>query len=306
MSDTTKLAKPLFEPKEKREVRTAPVSKLFVGELNERIEVGDLTALAESIRQVGVLEPLLVRPIAEGQKFEVIAGRRRFEAAKMAGLQQIPVIIKDMDDLTALRASFDENEARKSANPVEQGAQCSKLLLRLQDIREVADTIGRSTQWVKSRIEAYDLHRATSQVITSKGPRGMIEGISSPGLGIIDTSMVQSTLRAPSVQRYIMRKPDTERGTVRQTLAKNLAEAITTVDPSKKSKLISEFKRDPEQDVKLLADRLSKEPSGLKLSLYFPPELARNVQDLAEREGLRPAKWVQEVVEEKVRQKKVP
>src|SRR2546422_3327772 len=171
-SAETELKKPLLEPKEKRDVKTIALDKLFVGELNERMEVGDLTGLVSSIKQVGILEPLLVRPVAD--KFEIICGRRRFEAAKLAGVPFAPSHIKDMNDLDALQASYAENENRQSATPVEQGYQCYKLLQRLQDIKEVADLLGKTPQWVKGRIEAYDLHNITAVAVSAKGPRGII------------------------------------------------------------------------------------------------------------------------------------
>lgn len=125
----------------------------------------------------------------------------------------------------------------------------------------------------------------------------MTDGVSKAGLGILDSSLVHSALRSQSVARYVMRQPEGKRDTIRRSLAQSLSNAVVMVDPAKKGKLISEFRKSPEQDIAALADKLSKEPSGLKLSVYFPPELASEVQDEAEREGVRPAKWVQELVQ---------
>src|SRR5207249_8868235 len=108
--------KPVFPEKEARQTRNVRLDKLFFGELNERLEPGDLEGLAKSISQVGVLEPLLVRPV--GDRFEIIAGGRRYRAAEKAGLQAVPCQIKELDDIQALQASFQENEERKSASPL--------------------------------------------------------------------------------------------------------------------------------------------------------------------------------------------
>jgi len=286
--------KPLLEPKEKREIRSLPMDKLFVGELNERIDVGDLTGLIASIKQVGILEPLLVRPV--GEKFEVIYGRRRLEAARTAGLTHAPCQIKDMNDVEALQASYAENEQRQSATPVEQGYQCYKLLQRLPDINEVADLLGKTPAWVKGRIEAYEIHKVTSSVIAAKGPRGIVEGIGTPGIGLVDATTIHSVLRSKSVGRYLGRQPEDQRSKRREDLAKNLVETVRTIEPAKKGKLIAEFKKDPSQDIKALAEKISNEPRGLKLSIYFPPEVATFVEELSEEAGLAPSVWVRNAV----------
>jgi len=91
------LKKPILKPGEKRVIKNIPVNKLFVGELNERIDVGDLTGLTASIKQVGILEPLLVRPV--GDKFEIICGRRRFEAATLISRpSKHPMLRMNTDD----------------------------------------------------------------------------------------------------------------------------------------------------------------------------------------------------------------
>ena len=290
----TELKKPLLEPKEKRDVKTIALDKLFVGELNERMEVGDLTGLVSSIKQVGILEPLLVRPVAD--KFEIICGRRRFEAAKLAGVPFAPSHIKDMNDLDALQASYAENENRQSATPVEQGYQCYKLLQRLQDIKEVADLLGKTSQWVKGRIEAYDLHSITAVAVASKGPRGMVEGPGASGIGLVDATLIQGALRSRTVERALSRVPEESRAPKARALAKELAEAIRTIDPVKKGKLISEFRRDPLQDIRALSDKITREPKGLKLSVYFPPEVGTFIEEMAEETGLSPSVWVRNKV----------
>lgn len=286
--------KPLLEPKEKREIKNIALDKLFVGELNERIEVGDLTGLVASIKQVGILEPLLARPV--GDKFEIIYGRRRFEAAKMAGVPAAPCHVKDMNDVEALQASYAENEQRQSATPVEQGYQCYKLLQRLRDINEVSDLLGKTPAWVKGRIEAYEVHKVTSAVVAAKGPRGIVEGIGPPGIGLVDATTIHSALRSKSVERHLSRQPEDQRSKRREEVAKNLVEAIRTIEPSKRGKLIAEFKKDPSQDMKALTDKLAHEPKGLKLSVYFPPEVARFVEELSEKAGLAPSMWLRNTV----------
>jgi len=286
--------KPILEPRERREVKNISLDKLFVGELNERIDVGDLTGLSSSIKNVGILEPLLVRPV--GEKFEIICGRRRLEAAKIAGISYAPCHVRDMNDVEALQASYNENEHRQSATPIEQGYQCYKLLQRLRDIKEVADLLGKTPVWIKGRIDAYEIHSVTSAVIVAKGPRGVIEGIGSSGIGLVDATSVHSALRSKSVERYLTRLPEEQKGDRTRDMAKNLVEAMRTIDPVKKGKFLAEFRKDPSQDVKALAEKIAHEPKGLKVSVYFPPEVGRFVEELSDEAGLSPSVWVRNKV----------
>lgn len=256
--------------------------------------MGDLTGLSSSIKEVGILEPLLVRPV--GEKFEIICGRRRFEAAKTADITHAPCHIKDMNDVEALQASYNENEHRQSATPVEQGYQCYKLLQRIRDINEVADLLGKTNAWVKSRIEAYELHNVTSAVISAKGPRGIVEGIGAAGIGLVDATQIHGALRSKSVGRYLSRLPEEQKSERRQNIAKDLVEAIRMIDPDKKGKFINEFKKDPSQDLKALTEKLTHEPKGLKISVYFPPEVGRFVEELSYDAGLAPSIWVRNTV----------
>src|SRR6058998_2268318 len=147
----------VFRDREGRQVKNIRLDRLFFGELNERLEPGDLEGLSRSIKQVGVLEPLLVRPV--GDRYEIIAGGRRYRAAADAGLLSVPCQIKELDDVQALQASFQENEERKSASPLEYGLLCWKLANRSESLKEVADLLGKTQSWVESRINAYELYR---------------------------------------------------------------------------------------------------------------------------------------------------
>lgn len=294
-STASEAKKPIIEEKERREVKNISLDKLFVGELNERIDVGDLTGLSSSIKNVGVLEPLMVRPV--GDKFEIICGRRRFEAAKIAGIAYAPCHVRDMNDVEALQASYNENEHRQSASPVEQGYQCYKLLERLRDIREVADILGKPTTWIKARIDAYEIHRVTSAVIVAKGPRGVVEGFAPSGIGLVDATSVHSVLRSRSVERYLSRLPEGKKSDQTRDMAKSLVEAMRTIDPVKKGKFLAEFRKEPSQDAKALAEKITREPRGLKISVYFPPEVGRFVEELSTEAGVSPSVWVRNKVQ---------
>ncbi len=131
-----------------------------------------LQELADSITAQGVVQPIVVRPIAGG-KYEIIAGERRWRATQIAGLQKIPAVIKDIDDKTTAAVSLIENIQREDLNPIEE----SRALQRLIDEfglthQEVAETVGRSRASVTNLLRLQELK---SEVITflDKGEIGM-------------------------------------------------------------------------------------------------------------------------------------
>jgi len=101
-----------------------------------------LKELASSIYERGVLQPVLVRPLAPG-KYQLIAGERRWRAAKLAGLQSIPALITEYDDLAALETALIENMAREDLNPVEEARACEILVEELGlTYRQIGDRVG--------------------------------------------------------------------------------------------------------------------------------------------------------------------
>ena len=102
-----------------------------------------LDALARSIVQRGVLQPVLVRSLEDG-KYEMIVGERRWRAAMIAGLQRIPALVCPFDDETALEAALIENMAREDLNPVEEARACAMLVKEFGlSIEQVGRRVGR-------------------------------------------------------------------------------------------------------------------------------------------------------------------
>ena len=134
-----------------------------------------LEALAGSLRERGVLQPVLVRPVAGGT-YELVAGERRWRAARLAGLDTIPALVRARDDAEALEAALIENMAREDLNPVEEARACAALVEELGLTREtVGLRVGRSRVAVSNLLrlldlpdEALALHRARRPV---RGPR---------------------------------------------------------------------------------------------------------------------------------------
>ena len=98
-----------------------------------------LTALAESIRSRGLLQPIVVRPLAGG-RYELIAGERRLRASSMAGLEQIPALVRPTEESERLELALMENVAREDLNPIEEARACATLV---EDLGVTKEELGR-------------------------------------------------------------------------------------------------------------------------------------------------------------------
>jgi ParB family transcriptional regulator, chromosome partitioning protein len=146
-------------PDQQDELRSLPLDLIAPSPSQPRKAFDDegLQALAESLSARGVLQPVLVRPVAGGT-YELIAGERRWRAAKLAGLEAIPAIVRERDDADALELALIENMAREDLNVVEQARACAALVEELGLTREdVGRRVGRSRVAVSNLLRLLDL-----------------------------------------------------------------------------------------------------------------------------------------------------
>ena len=144
---------------ESEELRPLPVSLIDPNPNQPRSAVDEdgLVALAESVRANGVLQPVLVRP-AKGGRYELIAGERRWRAAKLAGLEEVPGVVRPHDDAASIELALVENMAREDLNPIDEARACSALVEELGLTREeVGRRVGRSRVAVSNLIRLLDL-----------------------------------------------------------------------------------------------------------------------------------------------------
>ena len=117
-----------------------------------------LQELAESIKTQGVVQPIVVRPNAVGG-YELIAGERRWRASQLAGLQEIPAVIKELDDQAAAAVSLIENIQRENLNPLEESRALQRLIDEFDMThQQVADTVSRSRATVSNLLRLKDLN----------------------------------------------------------------------------------------------------------------------------------------------------
>jgi ParB family transcriptional regulator, chromosome partitioning protein len=141
------------------ELRELPVEVIVANPNQPRrsFEEEALNALAGSLAERGVLQPVLVRP-RPGGTYELIAGERRWRAAQIAGLSEIPALVRERDDAAALELAVIENMAREDLNPVEEARACEALVEELGLTREeVARRVGRSRVALSNLLRLLDL-----------------------------------------------------------------------------------------------------------------------------------------------------
>lgn len=126
------------------------------GQPRKNFDQEELKDLASSIKKYGIIQPLLLKK--KEDKYEIIAGERRFRAARLAGLERVPAIVKDISDDESSRIAIIENIQRKDLNPVEE-AMSYRHLLDSQDLtqKELADEIGKSRQYIGNTIRLLNL-----------------------------------------------------------------------------------------------------------------------------------------------------
>ena len=203
-----------------------------------------LQELADSIREQGIVQPIVVRP--EANHFELVAGERRWRAAQLAGLQKIPVVIRELDSKSAAAIALIENIQREDLNPLEE-AQAFLRLIEDFDLthQQVADSIGRSRATVSNLLRLLDLAEPVKEQVNQ---------------GLLNMGHARALLALIRHDQIEIGKLVVNRGlSVRETelLVKRTLAAETTVKTRPKA-------ADP--DIKRLENRISEKlGAGVKI-----------------------------------------
>lgn len=134
-----------------------------------RMDEGALTELAASIKAQGLMQPILVRPIGQTNgvtRYEIIAGERRFRASQMAGLEEVPVLVKDVDDQAAAAMALIENIQREDLNPLEEAQGIHRLITDFSFTHEqAASAVGRSRSAVSNLLRLLNLAKPVQTML---------------------------------------------------------------------------------------------------------------------------------------------
>jgi ParB family transcriptional regulator, chromosome partitioning protein len=144
-----------------------PIRQLRPGRYQPRtrMDPGSIAELAESIKAQGLIQPILVRP-SEGGQYEIIAGERRWRAAQLAGLEEVPVVVRDVPDRAALAMALIENIQRENLNPLEEAAGIHRLLDEFGMTHEAAaQSVGRSRSAVTNLLRLLSLAKPVQDLL---------------------------------------------------------------------------------------------------------------------------------------------
>jgi ParB family chromosome partitioning protein len=151
------------------ELRHLPVDLLQRGQYQPRIDMREdsLADLAESIKAQGVVQPITVRQLASGN-YEIIAGERRWRAAQLAGLDEVPAVVRDVPDEAAIAMALIENIQREDLNPLEEAGAIKRLIDEFDMTHQQAgEAVGRSRTAVSNLLRLLDLSASVKPYLES-------------------------------------------------------------------------------------------------------------------------------------------
>ena len=184
---------------------TLRISEIEPNKSQPRTEFDDsaILSLADSIRQHGVLQPILVRPIPTGG-YQIVAGERRWRAARMAGLSEVPVLIKELSDFDTMQVALIENLQREDLNPIEEALGYEKLMSKFSMTQEqVAKAIGKSRPAIANSLRLLKLDDET-QTMLKKGD--LTAGHAKALAGVDDLRLRQELAKKTALNRLSVRQ----------------------------------------------------------------------------------------------------
>lgn len=254
------------------------ISKLFVGKTNVRKSPGDVGDLVDSVKEKGILEPVLARPI--GGRYELVVGSRRFEASKIAGLKKIPTIVRPMTDEEAIVVSLVENIQRREIEPEEE----YDAILALKRVNpraygtsdQVAKALGKSRKYVDDRLNAVEAVRkirseTRADITVKQAP--LLSERKEGVLPVRHATFLHRAEEASTVQELPKRE--------RATQLKELAETIAPLTSPEAENVVSHFVMAPQRPI----EDIKKEATYLhavKLEILLDPRVADGLRKAAE------------------------
>ena len=238
-------------------INRLPLTALQAGKYQPRqkMEAGALQELAESIREQGVMQPLLVRLVSPG-KYEIIAGERRFRAASIAGLKEVPVLVSGADDQAAAAMALVENMQREDLNPLEESQGLARLIEEFGFTHErAAKAVGKSRSAITNLLRLAQLAKPVQAMLLA---------------GDIDMGHARALLPLPGASQVALAQKIASQGlSVREAERMSAALAIAggqIGDKKAKSSTASGGGRDP--DTRRLAQEMA-DLIGLNVQFKF-------------------------------------
>ena len=228
--------------------RMIPLEEVQPNPSQPRKAVGDLQELTNSVREKGVLEPLLVRFMPESGKYLIISGERRYLAARAAGLGELPCIEKDVDDAESLELALIENLQRKDLTPFEEADGVQALASRFgMTHEEIAKKVGKSRPSITELLSLRSIPDEIKALCIEKG--------------VLSKSQLLQVARQPSeskmkdlAQRFALRLVNREQARAERNPEKKPRPAVFRfVPPAKEFKLVLQFRKNTVERKEVIA-----------------------------------------------------
>ena len=177
---------PAARPAPVRAPLALPIGQLKAGRMQPRTTFEDMDALVESVKEFGLLQPILVRPVAgQAAAYEIVAGERRWRAAQKAQLHEVPVVVRTMGDQDALQLGLIENLQRADLTAIDEALGYRRLSEEFNQTQEdIARTVGKSRPHVANTVRLLDLPGAVQEMIRrgdlSAGQARALIGVPDP------------------------------------------------------------------------------------------------------------------------------
>ena len=212
---------------DKDALKTLPVDLMQRGKYQPRVDMHPetLQELADSIKAQGVVQPIVVRPI-DGKRYEIIAGERRWRASQMAGLQEVPCVVRDVPDQAAMAMALIENIQRENLNPMEEARALQRLIMEFElTHQQTAEAVGRSRAAVSNLLRLLELEEDVRTLVE----HGDLEMGHARALLALQGDAQRDAARRVVAQGLSVR--ETER-LVKREREPVKAKATTTIDPN--------------------------------------------------------------------------
>ncbi len=247
-------------PDEDQKLRSIAIDLLKRGQYQPRtrMDKGALEELSQSIRARGMVQPILVRPMGD-TSYEIIAGERRWRAAQLAGLDEVPVMIRDIPDEAALVTALIENIQREDLSPIEEAAGIKRLLDEFGLTHEqAASGVGRSRSAVTNLLRLLtlgpkarellengqlEMGHARALLTLSKGDQDALAiEISAKGLSVRQAeALVRRKQSKPDPRKPDKSPVSADIRALQEKLSEKLGSKVTLVDAKGKGKIIIEY-----------------------------------------------------------------
>ena len=250
--------------------REIELKRIRPNRLNPRLELNieALNELAESIKQVGLVEPIIIRPVDDG--YEVVVGERRYRASQQAGLEKLPTIVRDYSDDEVIELNLIENIHREDLSAIEKGNCCKHLIEKYSQKyptqKALANKIGVSSSaislWLQLVEAPLELQKMVEPV---ERPRPRPIGTIDYDTAVRITRKIEEPKRQIQVAREIAKRP------IRGRLAR---------------RVIQESAKEPEKPVEEIVKEIVEEPYEMPFRLYHKDLILKGIKMQTSRRGI--------------------